>query len=115
MKFEILITDTFKRRLKRLKKKYPHITVDLQPVLEGLETGESMGVPIPGLFNRVYKVRCASSDMQKGKSGGFRIIHYLEGDDGKIYLLVIYAKAEQEDIPVDSIKNILKGLDLKVE
>lgn len=81
-----------------------------------IEEGELPGDPIPGLLDKVYKARCASSDMKRGKSGGYRVIYYLEGRDSKIYLLSIYSKAQRENIPVDEILQILKemGLELAV-
>ena len=69
MNFEIIFSDPFKRKVKKLKKKYPHVKEDLASLLERLEKGEIVGDPIPELLNKVYKVRCGSSDMKKGKSG----------------------------------------------
>ena len=114
MKFEIIFTNSFKRRLKKLKKKYPHIKEDLKDLLVKIEEGELPGDSVPGLFNKVYKVRCASSDMKRGKSGDYRVIYYLEGLDKSIYLLTIYSKAERENIPVDLIVEVLKELGLKL-
>jgi len=34
------------------------------------------GDPIPGLCGKVYKLRLASSGLERGKSGGYRIIYY---------------------------------------
>ena len=114
MKYEIIFTNSFKRQLKKLKKKYPHIKDDLNPLLISIEEAELIGDPIPGLLNKVYKARCASSDMKRGKSGGYRVIYYLEDQEGKIYLLTIYSKAERENIPVDEILQILKELEIKL-
>lgn len=114
MKYEIIFTYSFKRQLKKLKKKYSHIKDDLNPLLISIEEGELPGDPIPGLLNKVYKERCASSDMKRGKSGGYRVIYYLEDQDSKIHLLSIYSKAQRENIPVDEILQILKDLGLKL-
>ena len=38
----------------------------------------------------------------KGKRGGVRVIHYSQLADGRIYLLLIYAKSAQENIPATS-------------
>ena len=113
MTFEIILTDPFKKKLKKLKKKYSHIKEDLEPLLASLEDGEISGDPVPGLFGKVYKVRCASSDMKRGKSGGYRVIYYLELENKFIYLLTIYAKARQENITVSGVLEILRELDLK--
>ncbi|MGG6266571.1 hypothetical protein [Leptolyngbya sp. AN10] len=45
--------------------------------------------------------------MQKGKSGGYRLIYYLQTTTG-IILLTIYPKSEQADIDADEIKAIIE-------
>ena len=55
------------------------------------------------------KVRWARKGM--GKRGGTRVIYYNKLDDGVIYLLVIYAKAVQENIPAHLLKEIKEALD----
>jgi len=114
MEYNIIFTDSFKRQLKKLKKKYFHITNDLESLFVRIEEGELPGDPIPGLLNRVYKARCASSDMTKGKSGGYRVIFYLEGLNKQIYLLSIYSKAQRENIQVEEILQILKEMGLEL-
>jgi len=53
------------------------------------------------------KVRWASKG--KGKRGGLRIIYYNRLNNGKIWLLAIYAKGELEDLTIDELKLIRKG------
>src|SRR4030066_130497 len=66
------------------------------------------GDAIPGLDGKVFKLRLASSDMGKGKSGSFRVIYYVLAPDKTIYLLTIYAKAYKENIDPIEIKALLK-------
>jgi hypothetical protein len=40
--------------------------------------------------------------MQRGKSGGFRIIYYLRTET-HILLLTIYVKTEQDDMPLPKV------------
>ena len=54
------------------------------------------------------KVRWARTGM--GKRGGTRVIYYNRLDDGCIYLLVIYAKAERGNIPAHLLKAIREEL-----
>ncbi len=42
----------------------------------------------------------------RGKSGGVRVIYYNMLDDGTIWLLLIYAKNENENIPAHVLKAI---------
>jgi len=110
---KIIVTEPFGRKLKKLKKKYPNIKNDLNELLSGLEAGNESGVPIPGLFNKVFKIRAASSDMKRGKSGGYRLIFYAQDENCEIYLLTVYAKTKNQNIPVQDIQAVLKELDLK--
>jgi mRNA-degrading endonuclease RelE of RelBE toxin-antitoxin system len=54
-------------------------------------------------------VRVKNSNVQKGKSGGYRIIYYLKTQT-YIVLLTIYSKSEQSDITANQIKRIIKQL-----
>jgi hypothetical protein len=55
----------------------------------------------------LYKIRLASSDMTKGKSGAFRAIYYLMLDAETIVFLDLYTKGEKEDVSISELKKIL--------
>jgi mRNA-degrading endonuclease RelE of RelBE toxin-antitoxin system len=55
-------------------------------------------------------VRVKNSDIQKGKSSGYRMIYYLKTPT-KIILVTIYSKLEQADIAAKQIRKILKEFD----
>ena len=69
---------TFTRNLRNLAKKHRSIRNDIQPVIEQLEQGELPGDRISGIGYDVFKVRVRNSDIQKGKSGGYRLIYYVK-------------------------------------
>lgn len=100
-------SDTFKRQLKRLSRKYRHIRSDIQPFIEQLEAGETPGDQIQGTGYTVYKVRLANTDAQRGKSGGYRAIYYLKQQDD-ILLVTLYSKTEQADIEADEVIHIIQ-------
>jgi len=100
----------FKRALQRLSKKYRNIRSDLKPIFEDLTAGQTPGDQVPGVGATVYKVRAANRDAQVGKSGGYRVIYYLQTDEQRV-MLIVYSKTEREDIPADELKAILAGLD----
>ncbi len=100
-------SDTFKRQLKRLSRKYRHIRSDIQPFIEQLEAGETPGDQIQGTGYAVYKVRLANTDAQRGKSGGYRAIYYLKQQDD-ILLVTLYSKTEQADIEADEVIHIIQ-------
>jgi mRNA-degrading endonuclease RelE of RelBE toxin-antitoxin system len=99
-------TSQFKRDLRDLSKKYRHIRSDVQSILERLQTGELMGDRIPKTGYEVFKVRIKNSDIQKGKSAGYRLIYYLESSHS-IVLMSIYFKSENPDISLEEIAKIL--------
>ncbi|GBF81340.1 type II toxin-antitoxin system RelE/ParE family toxin [Aphanothece sacrum] len=107
---EIKATREFKRKVQLLSKKYPHLQTDLQPILEKLRLGETLGDRLSGIKYIAYKVRIKNTDIQKGKSGGYRLIYWLKITDG-IVLLDIYTKSEQDDISIVKIKQIITNFE----
>jgi mRNA-degrading endonuclease RelE of RelBE toxin-antitoxin system len=99
-------TPEFKRNLKRLAKKYPHIRSDVEPVIKKLELGELPGDKIPGTGYVLFKTRIKNRDITKGKSGGYRMIYYLKKADTFI-LVTIYSKSDQADISSDQLRRII--------
>ena len=101
-----LFSDEFKTRLRTLIKRYRSIRTDIKPLLDELQSGNLIGDQIPGTGYTVFKVRLKNSDIQKGKSGGYRVIYQLRGDT-YILLVVIYSKSDQDDIPANQIRDII--------
>ena len=109
MSITITYTGEFKRNLRQLLKKYVRIREDIEPIIQVLQQGELLGDRIQQGAYIVYKVRVKNSNVQKGKSGGHRIIYYLKTQTD-IVLLTIYSKSEQSDITANEIKRIIKQL-----
>ncbi|MCT7969963.1 type II toxin-antitoxin system RelE/ParE family toxin [Laspinema sp. D1] len=107
----VRFADEFERRLYRLSKKYRSIRQDVEPILEQLQQKILLGDRLSGFGSNlyVYKVRAKNSNIQKGKSGGYRIIYLLESETS-ILLLTIYSKSEQEDMTTEQIQTILEDL-----
>jgi mRNA-degrading endonuclease RelE of RelBE toxin-antitoxin system len=105
-------TDDFKRDVKRLHKKYRKIRDDVEAFILRLESGETPGDQVQGVGYTVYKARLKSSDLSSGKSGGYRVLYFIQTAE-KITLLTIYVKTQIEDIPVKEIRRIIKGLGLE--
>jgi mRNA-degrading endonuclease RelE of RelBE toxin-antitoxin system len=104
---EIRFTLEFNRKFKALKKRYRKIQSDLQPALQALQAGELLGDQIPGLDAVVLKLRVKNSDIQKGKSGGYRLIYWTVIDE-IVLLLDIYSKSDQSDLDFDEIRQMIK-------
>jgi len=112
MSYEVMAVEYFKRRLKKLSKKYRRIGDDYKSLIETLEYNPTEGDAIPGFGNKIYKIRMSSTNMKRGKSGGFRVIYYLSNHI--VYLLTVYAKAKKEEIKVKDIKAALRELDINL-
>ena len=103
---QIKVTPEFKRSLRTLAKRYRNIRSDIQLIIDQLQAGEIIGEPIPGIRYTVFKVRVKNSNIQKGKSGGYRFIYYLK-TSSEIILVTIYSKSDQGDIASDVINKIV--------
>jgi|SRR3954463_7535339 mRNA-degrading endonuclease RelE of RelBE toxin-antitoxin system len=103
---KVILTPAFNHALKQLHKRYPHILQDIEPLIVQLENGETPGDRIQGLSYRVYKVRLKNRDSQRGKSGGYRTVYYVESAE-KVAVVTIYSKSDQSDIPLDVLRQII--------
>lgn len=103
---EILLTQYFKKNLTQLAKRYRSIRKDLEPLIECLKLGEILGEQISGSNYQVFKVRLKNSNIQKGKSAGYRVIYYLK-TSSKIILVTIYSKSDFSDISTKVIEQII--------
>ncbi|WP_341527199.1 type II toxin-antitoxin system RelE/ParE family toxin [Nostoc sp. UHCC 0302] len=98
----------FEEEVYRLSKRFRNIRSDIQPIIEQLQQGNVIGDRIAGISEEyvVYKLRVRNSNIQKGKSAGYRLIYLLELPTS-ILLLTIYSKSDREDIGVNEIRNIV--------
>lgn len=103
---QIDLTPRFQSDLRDLAKRYRQVRSDLQPLLEQLQSGELLGDRISGVSYTVFKVRLKNSSMQKGKSGGYRVIYYLKTDD-RIILATIYSKSDRSDVDAEVIEDAI--------
>lgn len=99
---KIALTPRFQKDLRELAKRYRSIRTDLQPLIEQLQAGEIPGDRITGIKYQIFKVRLKNSNIQKGKSGGYRVIYYLKTDEG-IILATIYSKSDITDVSNETI------------
>ncbi len=98
---KVIAAPAFSRGIRQLRKRFPHVLDDLQPLVSQLEAGEIPGDRIQGIKNyRVFKIRIANRDAQRGKRGGYRIIYYVQKAH-LIYLVIIYSKSQVDDVPID--------------
>jgi mRNA-degrading endonuclease RelE of RelBE toxin-antitoxin system len=81
------LTPEDRRNLKDLAKKYRSIRSDTQSVIEDLQKGIIVGDRLTGFGSEiyVYKLRVKNSNIQKGKSAGYRLIYLLESALGEYF------------------------------
>ena len=95
---QYVITEYFKKHLKAYLKKYRSLLEDVICALENFDHRTSIS-----LGYGTYKVRIKSSDLNKGKSGGFRLIILILEVNQLITPIVIYFKGEKSDISKEEI------------
>jgi mRNA-degrading endonuclease RelE of RelBE toxin-antitoxin system len=107
MNYNIEVTEYFARQLKRLIKKYPSLKNEMQHLIESLEANPQTGTPIG---KECYKIRLAIASKGKGKSGGARVITHVYVLRKTVYLLSVYDKSEQANIPSSIIDMLIRQL-----
>ena len=103
---QVGFTNRFEKDIRRLAKRYRKIRLDIQPLIQQLEAGELPGDQIPNLEQSIFKVRVKNSDIQKGKSAGYRVIYYLKTET-QVVLITMYSKSDRLDMSTAEIREIL--------
>ena len=104
---QVQFTDDFQQQVRDLAKRYRKIRLDIQPLIKQLEAGEIIGDQVQGVGCIVFKVRAKNSDIQKGKSAGYRLVYHLESPT-QILLLLIYSKSDRADVLAAEIKAVIE-------
>ena len=106
MSYRIIPTRKFLRELKQLAKRYVSIGEDVEALGISLAENPFQGVDLGG---GLRKIRMAITSKGRGKSGGARVITLnviLTDEDGEVFLITIYDKAERESISVKELEKL---------
>jgi mRNA-degrading endonuclease RelE of RelBE toxin-antitoxin system len=107
MTYNVQFTTSFKQSVKKLKRRYPHIQDDIRDGIELLLQIPRLGVVIPN-SSGIRKVRLPNQDAKRGKSGGYRLLYYLEDDQSQtLYLLFVYSKSDRVNVTQHELKQLL--------
>jgi len=110
MSFEIVFASSFKRSIKRLQNRFPHVKDDVQVAISTLLKSPKLGTVIPE-GKGVRKLRVRNTDISKGKSSGYRLIYFVEDwPEPTIFLLLLYYKSDKDDITSSELKRLLQDL-----
>jgi len=111
MSYNVVLTPSFKHSVKQLKKRFRHVKDDMGVAIRALLQTPRLGVVITG-GSGVRKLRVRNTDLGKGKSGGYHLLYYVEDQPvPTIYLLLLYAKSDQEDVTRRELKELLEELE----
>lgn len=114
----VVTTPSFETQYAKLKKRYQKIDDDFEDFLNEIEIDGELGEDIQGIVkdgNKVFKKRMRNKSAKKGLSGGFRVIEYLITEDHTVYLLDIYSKSDQTDIPKKKVIRLVRELKIEIE
>jgi len=118
VKVTVNITKSFSSAAKPLLKKYHSLSKDLLNLEKELTKTPRLGT---SLGQDAYKIRLKISSKGKGKSGGARVISFVESiliavtekisdEEVIVNLLTIYDKADVDNISDKELKELIKNL-----
>lgn len=113
----VIATPNFQREAKKLIKKYRSLKSELEQLISDLEADPRMGTLIT---EKVYKIRLAVKSKGTGKSGGMRIITYVEAElvetenATDVYLLSIYDKSNFSTISQAHLKDLIDDIQSEI-
>ena len=103
---KIIYSPIFIKKAKQLKKKHLSLVNDLAQLELTLTNNPKTGTD---LGNGIFKIRLAVKSKGKGKSGGYRVITYLQTQE-EIMMIYIYDKSEEATISKKDIQQIIDSL-----
>jgi hypothetical protein len=107
MNYKIIPTPPFEKELKQLAKKHPSIKDEIRELVSTLSQHPQTGTP---LGKNCYKIRVAIRSKGRGKSGGARVITFVQIIHKNVFLLSIYDKADAENISEKELNDRIRGL-----
>jgi len=110
MSHRTVLGPTCKRCVQELEKRYPHVRDDVKVGIQAIHENPLIGVVIPNGYG-TRKLRVLSSDLRKGKRGGYRLIYLVEErPDPRISLLLLYAKPIKGDVSEKELRQLIGEL-----
>jgi len=108
MNYKVKTIGPFRKKAKKLSKKYPSLKSELAELGKQLSDNPTMGI---SLGNDCYKIRIAIASKGRGKSGGARVITHFYITEDTVFLLYIYDKSDQDNVSDKAIEELLNHID----
>ena len=108
MKYNVNLHPHFKQEFKKLVKKYPLLTIDLENIIDNIEKELALAVDLGDGFK---KIRINIKSKGKGASGGGRLITQetiIEVNNTNVTFTSIFNKADFDSINISILKEIIK-------
>ena len=117
---KVRVTKSFTKNAKPLLKKFPSLRGELLELEKKLIDDPGYGIP---LGKNIFKIKLAVTSKKRGKSGGLRVISYLETivigiiekqekEIKTVNLIAIFDKSETETITDKEIKELISRIDI---
>ena len=94
----------FKRRARKLAKRYHSWAADVRGLVEALTINPLQGIP---LGKDCFKIRLAITSKNRGKSGGARVITCVKVVGETVYLLTVFDKADRANLAEGELDALL--------
>ena len=117
MKVIVNISKSFKKLAKPLLKKFSSLNLELARLEKDLIDNPKLG---KSLGHNTYKIRLAVASKGKGKSGGLRVISFLnteiigvieiDGEITNVNLIAIYDKSETASISEKELRDLINRI-----
>jgi len=100
-----LALPSFKKDLKRLSKKFRNVKSDITKLMTTLQDDPTSGIFIK---QNIYKIRLKNSDINSGKSGGYRVLYYYLNSKNEIIFFTIFSKVDTPNISDNDLDDLIK-------
>ena len=111
MSYRVIFTSSFKNSVKDLEQRFARVKEDARIAIEVLLQEPKLGVVIPS-GGGIRKLRVRNSDQGRGKSGGYRLLYYVEDQQQQaLYVLLLYAKSDRDDVTRKELQDLLDAVE----
>lgn len=105
MSYSVELSENFKIESKKLIKRFPSLVNELAELFDILAKNPKYGTQIG---KNIYKIRISIASKNKGKSGGGRVLSFVQISGERVLLFAIYNKGDIDNLTDKEISVLLK-------